>query len=230
MEPVILRGDPPRAASDGSGYGYGFGDGYGSADGSGDGYGYGYGCGYGYGSGSGEGSGSGQGAGFGYGDGSGYGDGAGSGSGEGSGYSSGDGSGYGDGYGYGYGYGCGSGYGEGSKEYWVATIPYFARKWPEPQQARLGELQTAGVTLAFWRSDANGQPTNNGGRIEAAAPGVVHIAPGPLQVCRNGTLHATVDPSRWKGERWWIVAMHGEVQWDDDKCGALKREILGEAL
>ena len=50
MEPIILRGEPPKAASfsgdgygsgDGSGYGYGYGSGYGSGDG--DGYGYGYG-------------------------------------------------------------------------------------------------------------------------------------------------------------------------------------------
>jgi hypothetical protein len=26
----------------------------------------------------------------------------------------------------------------------------------------------------------------------------------------------------------WVVALHGEVAWDGDKCGALKREILGE--
>jgi hypothetical protein len=51
-----------------------------------------------------------------------------------------------------------------------------------------------------------------------------------LRICQRGTLHATVVPPKWKGERWWIVAMIGEVAWDDDKCGALTREILGEAV
>jgi hypothetical protein len=164
----------------------------------------------------------------GYGDGSGYGygDGSGYGCGYGDGYGYGDGSGYGCGYGDGYG----DGYGYGSKEYWAATIPHFAVKWSPEQQARLRAAQEAGATLAFWRSDASGQPSNNGGRIEAAAPGVVHTASGPLNLCHRGTLHATLIPPKWKGERWWIVAMHGEVAWEGDKCGALKREILGEAL
>ena len=206
MEPVILRGEPAKLASlygSGSGSGDGSGSGYGYGDGSGSGSGYGYG----------SGSGDGYGSGYGYG----------SGSGDGYGYGSGDGSGYGSGS------GDGSGYGDGSKEYWQATIPYFASKWPEPLRVRMDALKAAGATLAFWRSDASGQPANNGGRITPAAPGVVHTAPGPLRVCQSGTLHATLIPPKWKGERWWIVALTGEVQWDDDKCGALKREILGEA-
>jgi hypothetical protein len=73
-------------------------------------------------------------------------------------------------------------------------------------------------------------PSNGGRGGEPAAPGVVHTAPGPLNLCAPGTLHATLIPPKWKGDRWWIVAMHGEVVWEDDKCGALKREILGEAL
>jgi hypothetical protein len=162
--------------------------------------------------------GSGYGSGYGYGDGDGYGDGSGSGDGDGYGY--GDGDGYGDGYGYGY----------GSKEYWLATIDGFAAKWPDTLRSRLSALREQGATIAFWRSDAKGQPANNGGKIEAAQPGVVHTAPGPLHVCRRGTLHATLVPPKWNGERWWIVAMKGEVRWDDDKCGALEREIIGECL
>ena len=127
-----------------------------------------------------------------------------------------------------YGSGDGSGYGSG--EYWLATIPHFASKWTPEQQERLRSAQDAGLQLAFWCSDRNGQPANNGGKIEPAAPGVIHTSPGPLSVCSRGTLHATLLPPKWKGERWWIVAMHGEVAWDDDKCGALKREIIGEAL
>ena len=159
-----------------------------------------------------------------YGSGSGYGDGDGYGYGSGSGYGDGSGS------GYGYGYGDGSGYGYGSKEYWSATVPHFAAKWPTEQQERLRVAQDAGATIAFWRSDRDGQPANNGGRIEAAAPGVIHTSPGPLSLCSRGTLHATLIPPKWHGDRWWIVAMYGEVAWQDDKCGALRREILGEAL
>ena len=180
--------------------------------------GYGDGSGYGYGYGSGSGDGDGSGSGYGYGSGSGYGDG--------SGYGYGYGSGSGDGDGSGSGYGSGSG--DGSKEYWLACIKYFAAKWPQNMQARLSQLKNTGATIAFWRSDKSGQPSNNGGKIEAAAPGVIHTAPGPINVCNKGTLHATLIPPKWKGDRWWIVAMTGEVQWQEDKCGALSREIIGE--
>lgn len=174
---------------------------------SGHGYGYGYG-------------------GYGYGYGSGYGDGPGGGYG-GGGY--GHGSGYGDGYGNsdGSGNGCG-----GSQEYWQATIPYFAAKWSTWQQDRLRECQRLGSTIAFWLSDGDGMPVNGGKcDIEAAAPGVVHISQGPLELCHAGTLHATFIPPKWKGSRWWIVVMHGEIARDgSDKIGALAREILGECL
>jgi hypothetical protein len=171
----------------------------------GDGYGYGYGYGDGYGSGYGSGYGDGYGSGYG----SGYG--------------------YGDGYGYGYGDGYGSGYGSGSKEYWLATVDAFASKWPDTFRARLGALRDAGATIAFWRSSPTGLPSNGGGKIEPAAPGVIHTAPGPLNLCNAGTLHATLLPPKWKGERWWIVALTGEVIGDEEKYGALSREILGEA-
>ncbi len=177
-------------------------------------YGYGYGDGYGYGYGDGDG--------YGYGDGDGYG--------YGYGYGDGDGYGYGDGYGDGDGDGYGYGYGDGSKEYWLSTIDAFASKWPDTFQRRLAELRKSGATIAFWRSDAKGQPANNGGKIEPAAPGVVHTSAGPLCACKPGTLHATVIPPKWQGSRWWIVAMLGDVVTDGDKIGALKREIIGECL
>jgi len=37
-----------------------------------------------------------------------------------------------------------------------------------------------------------------------------------------------MSPDRWQGERVWVVALYGDVLWEDDKCGALKREIIGE--
>jgi hypothetical protein len=204
MEPLIIRGELAKLASlYGSGYGYGNGYGYGDGSGSG------------------------------YGDGNGYGDGDGSGYGYGSGSGSGDGDGDGDGNGYGYGYGDGSGYGYGygygSKEYWAATIPYFAAKWHANQQERLAALQAAGATIAFWRSDNSGRACN-GGRNDPVKPGLVETVTGPLRVCTRNALHATLLPPKWKGERYWIVALIGEVQEDGDKIGALQREIIGEAL
>jgi len=184
------------------------GSGDGSGSGSGSGYGYGYGSGYGYG----------YGSGYGYGYGSGYG------SGSGSGY------GYGDGYGDGSGSGSGYGDGDGSKEYWLATVDGFAAKWPDLFRKRLLALRKTGATIAFWRSDEKGQPSNGGKKIEQAAPGVIHIAPGPLNLCNAGTLHATLLPPKWRGERWWIVALTGDVVGDEEKYGALSREIIGEAL
>jgi hypothetical protein len=170
---------------------------------------------------------------FGSGDGSGDGDGSGSGYGSGDGDGSGDGSGYGDGSGSGYGdgdgAGSGDGSGDGSKEYWLATIDVFASKWPCTFRSRLAALRREGATIAFWRSDKNGQSSNGGKKIEPAARGVVHTAPGPLNLCAAGTLHATLLPPKWQGERWWIVALIGEVVGDDDKYGALRREIIGEA-
>ena len=129
----------------------------------------------------------------------------------------------------GYGSGDGSGYGDGSGPYWLATIEGFALKWPLTQQERLASLQAAGAKIAFWRSDAAGRPAN-GGRGVVAAPGVVHREKGPLNLCKRGTLHATLIPPAWKGERWWVVALIGEVVGDDKKMGALEREILGECL
>ena len=149
-----------------------------------------------------------------------------SGSGDGSGYGSGDGYGYGSGHGS----GDGSGYGDGYGYYWKATILAFAAKWPREVQAKYDAAKAAGATIAFWRSSDKGLPANGGEKIEAAAPGVVHTSPGPLSLCAKGTLHATLTPPKWKGERYWIVALHGEVIGDEEKYGCLKREILGEAL
>ena len=138
------------------------------------------------------------------------------------GYGYGDGDGYGDGYGYGYG--SGSGY------YWESCVAYFAEKWSDAERARLIAAKKLKAKIAFWRSTEKGLASNGGGKIEAAAPGVIHTAPGPLNLCNKGTLHATLIPPKWKGERWWIVALHGEVVGDDEKYGCLKREIIGECL
>jgi len=144
----------------------------------------------------------------------------------------GDGSGYGYGSGYGHGsgsgYGSGSGHGSGSGYYWAKTIKYFSEKWPVAQRKRLYALKKSGAKIAFWRSNSRGRACNGGNNV-AVAPGTIETAPGPLRLCKNGSLHATLLPPEWKGERWWIVALIGEVVGDDGKYAALKREIIGEA-
>ena len=206
----VIRGALPDDITDGlSGDGSGYGDGYGS----------------GYGDGSGDGSGDGDGYGSGDGDGDGYGDGYGSGDGDGDGY--GYGYGYGDGYGYGYGsgdgdgYGYGSGYGDGSGD-WSGALAV-ARAVVSTK-----DYLTDPRTLALWKSDAHGKPANGGFYDEAARPGLRQTVPGPLKLCENGTLHATLMPGKWKGERLWLVALEGEVVGNAEKMGALTREILGE--
>lgn len=83
------------------------------------------------------------------------------------------------------------------------------------------------VHLGWWRSDANGQPANGGLDYTAARPGLIQEIPGPLQLCRHG-FHATSAPGEWRGERWWAVALSGEVQTDSSKAAALRRIILEE--
>jgi hypothetical protein len=51
---------------------------------------------------------------------------------------------------------------------------------------------------------------------------------GPLQICTGNALHGTINPSKWKGERLWIVALDEPVQEEDDKVASLRREILAE--
>ena len=164
------------------------------------------------GSGSGDGDGSGSGSGSGDGDGSGSGSGYGDGSGSGSGYGSGDGS--------GYGYGSGSGY-------WRRLFEMVSAQWPEVSRSLLQAAMTEATTIAFWRSDKTGKPAN-GGMAPPVAVGDVHEITGPLRLCSAGALHATMRPEKWQGERLWVVALYGEVAFEDDKCGALKRQILGE--
>ena len=212
-----------------SGYGSSYGDGYSSGSSYGDGYSSGYGDGYGYGSGDSSGYGSSYGdssgygssygdgysSGYGYGDGYGDGSGSGSGSGDSSGDSSGDGSGDSSGDGYGYGY-------------WMSVFQSTIVKWTEKQRSRLEAIWNSSSAIAFWKSDKKGLPCNNGTELEPAAPGITHNSYGPLNLCNMGTLHATMNPDKWKGERLWVVALFGNVKREDDKFGALEREIMGE--
>ena len=135
------------------------------------------------------------------------------------------------GYGYGYGYGSGSGYGygDGLAHYWRAAMRHFVARLTASQQERCAFLESSGALLAFWRSDANGCAAN-GGRNKVAV-GTVEKERGPLRdECGRGQLHATLIPTKWQGERWWIVALIGERRGDDEKYWALEREVIGECL
>ena len=132
----------------------------------------------------------------------------------GDGYGDGDGDGDGSGHGYGYGDGYGDGSGSG---YWKII----AAKAIAAFQSHIG-------FLAFWKSSKDGLPSNGGSQNEPAHPGLVQEISGPLALCGPKSLHATLNPDKWTGERLWLVALHGEVHFQQDKCGALKREILVE--
>ena len=141
----------------------------------------------------------------------------GSGYGSGSGY--GDGSGDGSGDGYGDGSGSGSGYGSGvvHEPYWVAAAE---------SAIRIG-CYRPGAIFAVWRSRADGTPAN-GGSAQPVKVGDIQTSPGPLDLCKPGTLHATWQPEKWKGCRWWAVAMYPPYIIGDNKIGSLKREIIAE--
>lgn len=90
------------------------------------------------------------------------------------------------------------------------------------------ELEQAGAILAFWWSDKDGKPCNSG----TGGPrkvGMIEEEKGPLVPCQKGALHATLDPTRWRGERIWVVAMYPPIRHvDGDKVASLKREILAD--
>src|SRR6266702_3065652 len=193
-------------------YSYSSGNGSGSGSGSGSGDGYGYCDGHGSGSGGGHGYGnvygSGYSNGYGYGYGSGYGDSYDNGNGYsyGNGYGSGSGSGYGNGGGYGYNSGDGSG----------ADFTTFLSCFHSPNPT---------VTFAYWRSNRDGTPSNNG----IGGPrklGQIEELEGPLKICTKQALHGTLDPIKWKGERLWIVALYSPIQKHGNKLASLKREII----
>jgi hypothetical protein len=97
----------------------------------------------------------------------------------------------------------------------------------EQQTVAADALARGATAIGFWRSSAGGSPAN-GGSGTVARVGLVEEIRGPLKICSRNALHATLDPGKWKGDRLWVVALFGEVQTDEDKLGALKREILME--
>jgi hypothetical protein len=223
---------------EGTGYGTGTGYGYGAGYGEGDGYGTGYGEGTGYGTGTGYGEGDGYdgtGSGYGYGgygEGTGYSYGTGTGYGSGYGYGGYDGTGYGTGIGYGTGYfpgyfpghGNGDVYGDGS---FKEAVQGFVSLLKAQTRKRVKQLLKEGARLAYWKSNADGTPAN-GGKSEPVYEGMVQKVQGPLDICTRRALHATYSPSKWKGDRLWLVALKGEIVGQEDKLAALEREIVAE--
>jgi len=157
----------------------------------------------------GNGNGDGCGCGYGYGDGNGcgYGDGDGNGCGDGYGY------GYGYGDGYGDGYGSGSGYEKNAQNYFDQLVSAF-----RPQE---------GERLCFWNSTEDGLPAN-GGDGGPVAVGAVQRVEGPLKLCGPGALHGTMLPTKWNGNRTWVVALKEPVIEEGDKLGSLERRIVAD--
>jgi hypothetical protein len=162
----------------------------------------------------------------------GYADGAGLGGGYGRGMYGGVFGGSGGGYGrgmYGGVFGSGGmGY-DGTSDYWIAAIDIFAGRWPQLWRERLASARARGAVIAYWRSDANGRPCN-GGYGRPVYAGMIEHTGGPLQLCSRGTLHATVLPPAYHGERCWIVALDKPITRENEKIGALRREIIGEVI
>ena len=62
-----------------------------------------------------------------------------------------------------------------------------------------------------------------------ARVGLVEEVVGPLELCTEHALHASLEPWAYRGEGLWVVALYGEIQkGPDGLLGALKREILAE--
>ena len=123
----------------------------------------------------------------------------------------GSGSGSGSGYGYGYGDGYGDGYGYGSEYFKMLLFSY------TPQ---------AGEVLCFWRSIRDGVACNGGTTDRKRVPGDIESVEGPLAICTPRALHGTMNPEKWKGDYWWIVALREPVQQQDDKLASLSRRMV----
>jgi hypothetical protein len=105
--------------------------------------------------------------------------------------------------------GSGSGYGE-----YKAFVNLLLKPFEAP-----------GVCVAFWRCTKDNQPAN-GGSGTIAKEGLIEEIEGPLAICTQRGLHGTLDPTMWKGEKWWIVQLHEPVQQEKDKRASLKRTFV----
>ena len=104
--------------------------------------------------------------------------------------------------------------------------------WTPKQRNHLRRLIRQDATIAYVVTDRHGRPANGGPatREWQCRPGLAQVIPGPLALCGPGALHGTYQPHRWRGERVWVAGFVGEVARQEDKIGALHREIVGEVF
>ena len=127
--------------------------------------------------------------------------------------------GYGSGYGYGDGYGSGDGYGYGDGSTEMRKIYFDALLQPYQR----GDDRK----VMFWRCNPDGSPANGGSGTKARV-GLTEEIAGPLEICTRRALHGTRDPLQWRGEHWWVVALHAPFVSEGDKAGSLKRTFLAD--
>jgi len=60
---------------------------------------------------------------------------------------------------------------------------------------------------AFYKSQKDGHPAN-GGKGTIAEVGAIHEVKGPLQICTDRALHATLSLNDWDGDALWLVKMY----------------------
>ena len=103
--------------------------------------------------------------------------------------------------------------------------------WTCAQRNRLIERIDQGWLILYWCSDQHGYPANHTcDEPVQAHSGLIETVSGPLQLCSEHALHATLFPHRWKGCRVWVVALKPDFEHEKDKSGSLCREIIGEIL
>ena len=102
-------------------------------------------------------------------------------------------------------------------------------------------MRAQGVALAYWRSNSDLTSANggDGGRVMTMrAIGQVEVESGyqmdgtPPPLCVSGTLHASMRPQDWRGERLWVVGLYPPVTVGtgdhEGKFGSRKRVLLAE--
>lgn len=104
--------------------------------------------------------------------------------------------------------------------------------WSEDQVKRLNECLDNGDTIAFWCSDAKGQPCNGGTTIVPAETGdIISLKEvSHTTLCTSDALHGTLVPNEFVGPRVWVCAFRHDVKKNNNKVGAITREYLGEIL
>ena len=108
--------------------------------------------------------------------------------------------------------------------------------WTDEQREHLARLIREGAKILYWCSDAHGRPANHcldclEARDWTVKPGSVQkLSVKEVSICSSNALHGTTSPHKWKGVRVWMVGLVCALDSEEDKFGALQREIIGEIL